>query len=87
MSTKTVRTICFECHSRCGVLVEVVDGKIVGIKGDKDHPISHGYMCPKGIGMTRPSSKQLARTWPFKRYSAYQRELRDIAEKWFSKYF
>jgi len=48
MSTKTVRTICFECHSRCGVLVEVLDGKVVGIKGDKDHPISHGYMCPKG---------------------------------------
>lgn len=35
--------------------------------------------------MTRPSSRQLARTWPFKRYSTYQRELRDIAEKWFSK--
>ena len=48
MSTKTVRTICFDCHSRCGVLLEVEDGKIVGVKGDKDHPISHGYMCPKG---------------------------------------
>ena len=48
MSTKTVRTICFECHSRCGVFLEVEDGKLVGIKGDKDHPFSHGYTCPKG---------------------------------------
>jgi anaerobic selenocysteine-containing dehydrogenase len=52
MNNKIVRTICFECHSRCGVLLEVKDGKIVGVKGDKDHPkdhpISHGYMCPKG---------------------------------------
>ncbi len=48
MSTKTIKTICFDCHSRCGVLVEVKDGKIVGIKGDKDHPLSHGYICPKG---------------------------------------
>ena len=49
MSTKMVRTICFECHSRCGVLLEVKDGKIVGVKGDKEHPISHGYICPKGM--------------------------------------
>jgi thiosulfate reductase/polysulfide reductase chain A len=48
MSTKTIKTICFECHSRCGVLVEVKDGRIEGIKGDKDHPFSHGYLCPKG---------------------------------------
>ena len=48
MSIKTVRTLCFECHSRCGVLLEVENGKIIGIKGDKDHPFSHGYTCPKG---------------------------------------
>ena len=48
MSSRTVRTICFECHSRCGVFLEVKDGKVVGIKGDKAHPYSHGYICPKG---------------------------------------
>lgn len=48
MINKTVRTICFECHSRCGVLLEVENGKIVKIKGDKDHPFSRGYTCPKG---------------------------------------
>ncbi|MFO7558924.1 MAG: molybdopterin-dependent oxidoreductase, partial [Desulfobacterales bacterium] len=48
MTLKTVKSICFECHSRCGVLLEVNDGKLVGIQGDKDHPFSHGYICPKG---------------------------------------
>jgi len=47
MSTKSVRTICFECHSRCGVIIKVIDGKIESIKGDKDHPHSHGFICPK----------------------------------------
>ncbi|MFX0156351.1 MAG: molybdopterin-dependent oxidoreductase [Candidatus Hodarchaeota archaeon] len=47
MVIKTVKTICFECHSRCGVILEVENGKIVNIKGDKDHPFSHGYTCPK----------------------------------------
>lgn len=48
MRSKTVRSICFECHSRCGVLLEVRDGRLVGIRGDKEHPFSHGYICPKG---------------------------------------
>ncbi|RJP82373.1 MAG: molybdopterin oxidoreductase [Desulfobacteraceae bacterium] len=48
MAVTTVRTICFECHSRCGVLLSVDDGKLTGIRGDKDHPFSHGYICPKG---------------------------------------
>lgn len=50
MSSKTVRSICFEagCHARCGVLVEEENGRLVGIKGDKDHPFSQGFTCPKG---------------------------------------
>ncbi len=49
MSKKTVRTICFDCHSRCGVIIEVEDNKIVSIKGDKEHPISRGHICVKGL--------------------------------------
>ncbi|MGB4270088.1 MAG: molybdopterin-dependent oxidoreductase [Spirochaetota bacterium] len=48
MSTTSIKTICFECHCRCGVILEVNGGKITGIKGNKDHPFSHGYTCPKG---------------------------------------
>ncbi len=48
MGKKSIRTICFECHSRCGVFLEVEKGKVVGMRGDKDHPFSHGYLCPKG---------------------------------------
>jgi anaerobic selenocysteine-containing dehydrogenase len=48
MGTDYVKTICFECHSRCGVILEVTDEKLTGIKGDKHHPFSQGYLCPKG---------------------------------------
>ncbi len=48
MAVKRVRTICFECHSRCGVLLDVENGKVAGIRGDKTHPHSRGYICPKG---------------------------------------
>ena len=48
MTLQNVKTICFDCHSRCGVILDVEDGRVTGIKGDKDHPFSHGYICPKG---------------------------------------
>ncbi|MEF8822833.1 MAG: molybdopterin-dependent oxidoreductase [Desulfohalobiaceae bacterium] len=48
MSSRTVRTICFECHSRCGVLLDIEDDRLNGVRGDKEHPISRGYICPKG---------------------------------------
>jgi len=48
MSKKTLRSICFECHSRCGVILEVVAGRLASVKGDPEHPHSHGYTCPKG---------------------------------------
>jgi len=34
--------------------------------------------------MAEMNSRQLARTWPFKRYKAFERELRDAAAEWFS---
>ncbi len=52
MGGRTVKTVCFECHSRCGVLLEVQNNRINGIKGDKEHPISRGYLCPKGAAVT-----------------------------------
>lgn len=48
MARNSVKTICFECHSRCGVVIEVEDGRLVSVKGNPDHPFSHGYTCPKG---------------------------------------
>jgi anaerobic selenocysteine-containing dehydrogenase len=48
MPVKITKTICFECHSRCGVLLETKNNKLMGIKGDKTHPFSRGYVCPKG---------------------------------------
>jgi len=48
MSSQTVRTLCFECHSRCGVMLETEDNTVTGISGDKSHPFSRGYTCPKG---------------------------------------
>lgn len=36
-------------HGGCGLLVQIEDGQIVQVKGDKDHPRSRGYICSKGV--------------------------------------
>ncbi len=42
------RSICPYCGVGCGQLVYHRDGKIVGIEGDPESPISRGHLCPKG---------------------------------------
>jgi thiosulfate reductase/polysulfide reductase chain A len=45
---RIVRTVCGACHSECGVLVHVKDGKAFKIEGDPNHPVSKGHCCVKG---------------------------------------
>jgi anaerobic selenocysteine-containing dehydrogenase len=47
-STRTVRSFCRVCTSVCGILVDVEDDRVVRVRGDHDHPLSHGYTCAKG---------------------------------------
>jgi anaerobic selenocysteine-containing dehydrogenase len=44
----TVRSFCRICTSVCGILVDVEGDQVVQVRGDHDHPFSHGYTCPKG---------------------------------------
>ncbi len=41
------KTACILCSQNCGIEVEVQDGHLVKIHGDKDHPASQGYACEK----------------------------------------
>ena len=54
MSEKIIRSICFDCHSKCGVLAHVDGDEIVKIEGDPNHPVSQGMLCNKAL-----SAKQI----------------------------
>jgi anaerobic selenocysteine-containing dehydrogenase len=47
---KIVRTMCpMNCHpTLCGMLAEVRDGRLVGVKGDEANPDSQGFLCVRG---------------------------------------
>jgi formate dehydrogenase major subunit/formate dehydrogenase alpha subunit len=48
MEYRNVLTTCVYCGSGCGLNIQVLDGEIVGILPDKEHPISRGCLCIKG---------------------------------------
>jgi anaerobic selenocysteine-containing dehydrogenase len=50
---RTVRSFCRVCTAVCGILVDVSGDEVVRVRGDADHPFSHGYTCPKGRALPR----------------------------------
>ncbi len=46
--TETRKTYCGLCHPRCGLLLEIENGRAVRVKGDLDHPVTRGMICPRG---------------------------------------
>jgi assimilatory nitrate reductase catalytic subunit len=44
-----VKTTCGYCSVGCGMLVGVKDGEAVAVRGNEDHPVNRGKLCPKGL--------------------------------------
>lgn len=44
-----VRTTCGYCSVGCGMFIGVKRGRAVAVKGDPDHPVNRGGLCPKGL--------------------------------------
>ncbi|CAJ1502580.1 molybdopterin-dependent oxidoreductase [[Mycobacterium] kokjensenii] len=56
-NVRTVRSFCRICTSLCGILVDIEAGPdgdtVVDVRGDRDHPRSKGYTCPKGRALAK----------------------------------
>ncbi|MGQ0465125.1 MAG: molybdopterin-containing oxidoreductase family protein [Sporichthyaceae bacterium] len=44
-------TFCRICEPLCGMIATVEDGKLIGLRADKDDPHSKGFSCTKGAAM------------------------------------
>jgi len=48
MATQVISTTCpMDCPDSCALEVRVADGRIAGIRGSKDHPLTNGFICSK----------------------------------------
>jgi len=44
-----VNTTCGYCSVGCGMQLGVRKGKVVSVRGNPDHPVNRGKLCPKGL--------------------------------------
>src|SRR5581483_9135962 len=49
VADRWVKTTCGYCSVGCGMLLGVRNGKVVTSRGDPDHPVNRGKLCPKGL--------------------------------------
>ncbi len=50
-TTTTHFRACNLCEAICGLAIEVRDGEITSIRGDRDDPFSRGHICPKAVAL------------------------------------
>src|SRR5436190_19993190 len=44
-----VRTFCRICEPSCGLVAHVDDGALVKLTPDREHPVTKGFACHKGL--------------------------------------
>lgn len=71
-TTQWVRTTCGYCSVGCGMEIGVRDGSAVTVRGDHDHPVNRGRLCPKGLAEHRTIAAEGRLTSPLVRDAAGQ---------------
>jgi formate dehydrogenase len=51
MAVERKESFCRICEPLCGTVATVEDGELIELRSNRDHPISQGFACPKGIAM------------------------------------
>src|SRR5918997_1041729 len=60
-------TFCRICEPLCGMVATVDDGRLVALRPDKEHPLSSGFACQKGIAFTEVVNDPDRVTTPLRR--------------------
>jgi len=43
--------VCNLCEAICGLELTIGNGKVTGVRGNPDDPLSRGHICPKGVAI------------------------------------
>ncbi len=67
MSSRTELTFCRICEATCGLKATIEDDRIVAVEPDRDHVVSKGYACIKGLRYHEIHHSPDRLRWPLKR--------------------
>ncbi len=51
---QNVRSVCPYCGVGCGIVMQVENGRVTKVTGDKNHPANFGRLCSKGFTCAEP---------------------------------
>ena len=49
--TETRLGVCNLCEAICGLQITLTDGRVSGVRGNPNDPLSRGHICPKGVAI------------------------------------
>lgn len=74
-------TFCRICEPYCGLIASVENNKLLSLRPDKQHPLSQGFACPKGIAYAQVQNDPDRVLYPLRRQAdgSFERVSWDIA--------
>jgi anaerobic selenocysteine-containing dehydrogenase len=71
MTSKTEKqTFCRVCEPSCGLIATLEEGTITALKPDRDHPVTRGFACHKGLSVLDIHQDPDRLNWPLVRQGA-----------------
>jgi len=58
---RTTASTCCYCGVGCGILIDSVGSRIVGVRGDPAHPANAGRLCSKGLALAQTAQSDAGR--------------------------
>lgn len=80
-------TFCRICENQCGLVATIKDNQVVHVEPDKDHVVTQGYACIKGLSFEKVRLSKDRLTTPLKRENntfipiSWDQALSEIGEK------
>jgi formate dehydrogenase major subunit len=78
---KESTTICPYCSVGCGMILHTLNGNLINVEGDPDHPINEGSLCPKGSSVTQLRDNAARVTKPLYRGPG-EKEWKEVSWDW-----
>ncbi|MBI4435943.1 MAG: nitrate reductase, partial [Candidatus Omnitrophica bacterium] len=75
-----IATTCGYCSVGCGMFIGVKEGKPVSVRGNPNHPVNEGRLCPKGLAEHYAITAPNRAKWPLVR--AGKKKFKKVSWEW-----
>lgn len=75
-----IATTCGYCSVGCGMFIGVKEGRPVSVRGDPNHPVNEGRLCPKGLAEHYAITAPNRAKWPL--FKAKKGKLTKVTWDW-----